>query len=64
MERLVLIFSNKGDTVLDFCMGTASSGEACLRNNRNYIGIDIDKQCYKVAEERIYKAQHEDKGEE
>lgn len=58
MERLVLIFSNKGDTVLDFCMGTASSGEACLRNNRNYIGIDIDKQCYKIAEERLIKSNH------
>ena len=64
VERLVLLFTNEDDTILDFTMGTGVVGEASCKNNRNFIGIELDQKYFEIAKERIYKAQHEDKGEE
>ena len=41
----------------------SSTGVACVNTNRNFIGIELDKNYFEIAKERIYKAQHEDKGE-
>ena len=41
----------------------SSTGVACINTNRNFIGIELDEKYFNIAEERIYKAQHEDKGE-
>jgi DNA modification methylase len=54
MERIVSLFTNKGDTVLDFCMGSGSTGVACNNLERNFIGIEIDSKYYDIAKHRIY----------
>ena len=55
MERCVTIWTNEGDTVLDFTMGSGTTGEACVNLNRNFIGIESDKQWFDVADKRINK---------
>jgi site-specific DNA-methyltransferase (adenine-specific) len=52
-EWLIKTYSNEGDLVLDFCMGSGSTIEACINTNRKYIGIEKDKEIYKIARERI-----------
>jgi len=52
-EYLVKTFSNEGDTVLDPCMGSGTTGIACLSLNRNFIGIERDKQYFNNALERM-----------
>lgn len=53
IERLVLASSNEGDTVLDPCMGSGTVGVACKKNNRKFIGIEMDKEFYDIASDRI-----------
>ena len=55
MERCVTIWTNKGDTILDFTMGSGTTGEACVNLGRNFIGIESDKQWFDVADKRINK---------
>ena len=55
MDRLVKVFTNENDTVLDFTMGSGTTGVACVQNNRNFIGIEIDKNYFDIAKERIYE---------
>ena len=52
-EWLIKTYSNEGDTVLDFTMGSGSTGVACKNTNRNFIGIEMDEEIFKTAEERI-----------
>jgi site-specific DNA-methyltransferase (adenine-specific) len=56
LENLIKTFTNEGDTVLDFCMGSGSCGVACKNLNRNFIGIELDENYYKIAKERIENA--------
>ena len=56
LKYIVLTYSNKGDTVLDFTMGSGSTGVACLQTNRNFIGIELDKKYPEIAEQRINEA--------
>ena len=53
VEYLVKTFSNEGDTVLDNCMGAGTTGIVCVKNNRNFIGIEISEEFYKIAKNRI-----------
>lgn len=53
MEYLVKTFTNEGDTVLDFAMGSGTTGRACKNLNRNFIGIEINDEYFRIAEERI-----------
>lgn len=53
LEWLVKTYSNEGDTVLDNCMGSGSTGEACINTNRNFIGIEIDKNYFEIAKSRL-----------
>ena len=53
MERFVNIFTNEGDTVLDFCMGSGSTGVACKNLNRNFIGIEKYKNYFNIAKTRL-----------
>ena len=55
MEYLVKTYSNEGDTVLDFTMGSGTTGVACKNTNRKFIGIELDEKYYKIAQERIFK---------
>jgi site-specific DNA-methyltransferase (adenine-specific) len=56
MEYLIKTYSNVGDTILDPCMGSGTTGVACGRNERNFIGIEMDKKYYSVAEKRIHES--------
>lgn len=53
MERIVSLFTNEGDTILDFCMGSGSTGIACKNLNRNFIGIEKDLNYFNIAKERL-----------
>lgn len=56
LEYLIKTYSNEGDAVLDNCMGSGSTGVACINTNRNFIGIELDENYYKISNERIEKA--------
>lgn len=53
MERIVSLFTNEGDTILDFCMGSGSTGVACKNLNRNFIGIEKDLNYFNISKERL-----------
>lgn len=53
MERIITLFTNEGDTVLDFCMGSGSTGVACKNLNRHFVGIEKDMNYFKIAKERL-----------
>jgi site-specific DNA-methyltransferase (adenine-specific) len=53
MERLVQASSNIGDTVLDFTMGSGTTGVACQNLSRNFIGIELDRDYFDVAKQRM-----------
>jgi site-specific DNA-methyltransferase (adenine-specific) len=53
MEYLIKTYTNKGETVLDFTMGSGTTGVACKRLNRDFIGIEKDDDYYDVACKRI-----------
>lgn len=53
LEWLVKTFTNEGDTVLDFVMGSGSTGVACQNLNRNFIGIEIDPKYYDISKKRM-----------
>lgn len=53
MEALVRTYTNEGDTVLDSCMGSGTTGVACKKNNRDFVGIELNKDYFDIAEKRI-----------
>ena len=53
LEWLIRSYTNEGDTVLDNCMGSGSTGVACLNTRRRFIGIESDKDYFDVAVRRI-----------
>lgn len=53
LEYLIKTYTNEGDTVLDNCMGSGSTGVACVNTNRNFIGIELDENYFNVAKERL-----------
>lgn len=56
LEYLIRTYSNEYDTILDNCMGSGSTGVACVNTNRNFIGIELDENYFKIAEQRINDA--------
>ena len=58
LEDLIQTYSNEGNTILDFTMGSGSTGVACINTNRNFIGIELDKGYFDIAEKRINEAQN------
>lgn len=67
LEWLIKTYSNGGDLVLDNCMGSGSTGIACVNLNRNFIGMELTEQYFEIAKERIEKvvvAKDEQKTEE
>lgn len=56
MEYLIKTYSNEGKTVLDFTMGSGTTGVACVNTNRNFIGIEMDEGYFNIAKDRIEKA--------
>lgn len=53
IENLIINSSQENDVILDCFMGTGTTGVACKRLKRNFIGIEIDKEYFKTAEKRI-----------
>lgn len=52
-------FTNEGDTILDPFMGSGTTGVACVKLNRNFIGMEINKDYFDIAEQRIREAQQQ-----
>ena len=53
LKDLIRTYSNKGDTVLDFTMGSGSTGVACVNLNRDFIGMELDEKYFEIAKQRI-----------
>jgi len=53
MEYLIKTYTNEGELVLDFTMGSGTTGVACKNLNRDFIGIELDEDYFKIAKERI-----------
>ena len=56
LEYLIKTYTNESETVLDFTMGSGSTGVACVNTNRNFIGIELDENYFNIAESRINQA--------
>ena len=56
LEYLIKTYTNPNMTVLDNVMGSGSTGVACVNTNRNFIGMELDEDYFKIAKERIEKA--------
>ena len=56
MEYLIRTYTNEGETVLDNCMGSGTTGVACLNTNRNFIGIEKEREYYEIAKARLEEA--------
>ena len=52
-EYLIKTYTNEGETVLDNCMGSGTTGVACKNLNRKFIGIELDNTYYEIAKNRI-----------
>ena len=59
MEYLIRTYTDEGDTVLDNCMGSGTTGVACVNLGRRFIGIEKDERYFQIAKERIEKAREE-----
>ena len=53
MEWLIRTYTNEGDIVLDNCMGSGSTGVACVNTNRKFIGIEKEEKYFDIAKARI-----------
>lgn len=56
LEYLIKTYTNEDDVVLDNCMGSGSTGVACINTNRKFIGIELEKQYFEIAKQRIENA--------
>ena len=59
MEYLIKTYTNEGEIVLDFTMGSGTTGIACLNTNRSFIGIEKDEKYFSIAKDRITKHYNE-----
>ena len=53
MQMLIENYTNENDLILDCFMGSGSTGVACMNTNRKFIGIELDKNYFNIAKERI-----------
>lgn len=58
LEDLIKTFSNENDLVVDFTMGSGTTGVACKNTNRNFIGIEQDENYFNIAEQRIKETEY------
>lgn len=54
LEYLIRTYTNEGDTVLDNCMGSGSTGVACVNTGRNFIGMELDDNYFDIAKSRLF----------
>ena len=57
LEYLIKTYTLEGEAVLDFTMGSGSTGVACINTNRDFIGIELDPTYFQIAKDRIEQAQ-------
>lgn len=57
LEYLIKTYTNEGEIVLDNCMGSGTTGVACVNTNRNFIGIELDGGYFEIAKSRISEAE-------
>lgn len=57
MEYLIRTYTQEGETVMDNCMGSGTTGVACINTSRNFIGIERDAKYFQIASDRIAEAQ-------
>ena len=55
MEYLIKTYTNEGEIVLDFTMGSGSTGVACMNTNRKFIGIELDEKYFNISVDRIFE---------
>ena len=53
LEWLIKTYTDEGELVLDNCMGSGSTGVACINTGRNFIGMELDEKYFNIAKERI-----------
>ena len=56
LEQLIKAYSNEGEVILDNCMGSGSTGVACVNLNRDFIGMELKQEYFDIATERINDA--------
>ena len=56
LEYLIKTYTNENELVLDFTMGSGSTGVACMNTNRKFIGIELDENYFNIAKQRIEEA--------
>lgn len=56
LEYLIKTYTNEGETVLDNCMGSGSTGVACVNTNRNFIGYELNEEYFNIAQNRLREA--------
>lgn len=59
LDYLIKTYTNTGDIVLDNCMGSGSTGVACVETDRNFIGMEMNKHYFEVAKERVKQSEME-----
>ena len=59
LEYLIKTYTLENETVLDNCMGSGSTGVACINTNRNFIGIEKDEKYFEIAKKRIEECQRD-----
>lgn len=53
LEYLIKTYTNENELVLDFTMGSGSTGVACMNTNRRFVGIELDENYFNIAKNRI-----------
>ena len=53
LEYLIKTYTNEGEVVLDFTMGSGSTGVACMNTNRRFVGIELDEKYFNIAVDRL-----------
>ena len=59
LEYLIKTYTNEGETVLDNCMGSGSTGVACVNTGRSFIGMELNEKYFNIAKQRIEEAQEQ-----
>jgi DNA modification methylase len=59
LEYLIKTYTNEGETVLDNTMGSGSTGVACIRTKRKFIGIELNDEYFGIAQKRISQEQQQ-----
>jgi site-specific DNA-methyltransferase (adenine-specific) len=63
-EYLIKTYTNEGEWVLDNCMGSGTTGVACVNTNRNFIGIEQEEKYFIIAKQRIMDTQYQITGDQ